>query len=147
MHNRHLKGSRYCLALLLLISSMSPFHLNAEMFIVVNLTSNFEHLTLKQAKLLWLGKKRRISGTKVIIVDQSDGSEIQAEFYNKVLNKSPQQMKAYWAKLVFTGSSFPPRKLKNDAKLISWVVNHPESIGYIKASSFNNTVRVIARIN
>lgn len=119
---------------------------SAETFIVSAKNTNFNIMDNKAAVKLWMGKKKRLNGQKVVIVDQQEGTIAQIDFYQKVLKKSPKEMKAYWAKLVFMGNSFPPRKLKDDKKVIAWVIAHPNSIGYIDASAIDNSVKILLTV-
>lgn len=123
---------------------------NAETLVVASQDSVFTSFDSKTAKKLWMGKKRRLEGSKVKIIDQEDGSEAKTEFYQTVLKKSPEQMKAYWAKLVFTGGGkFPPRKLTDDTSMKAWLIKNKDSIGYISASSLDadNSLRILLKIN
>jgi ABC-type phosphate transport system substrate-binding protein len=119
---------------------------NAETLVVVGANSPIQSLDAKTAKKFWMGKKKRLNGQKIAIVDQNNGSSAQAEFYRLVLGKNTSEMKAYWAKLVFTGSTFPPRKLENDAQIKDWVAKNPNSMGYIDAGSLDDTVRVLLAV-
>lgn len=131
------------LSVALLLSTSIPIKVNAETLIVVAKNANYDVISTKEAFKLWMGKKKRLNGKKVVIVDQKEDTPAQVEFYQKVLNKSTQEMKAYWAKLVFMGNSFPPRKLSNDKKVKAWLKTHPNSIGYIDASALDDSVKVL----
>ncbi len=119
---------------------------HAETLVVTSQNSPYANIDLRLAKKLWMGKKKRINGTKVSILDQVDGNSAQTEFYQSVMGKNSNEMKAYWAKLVFTGSAFPPRKLDGDTKIKEWLATHPDTIGYIKADSLDDSVRVLLEV-
>ena len=57
--------------------------------------------------------------------------------------EAPQQLKAYWAKLVFTGQGTPPKEVDNDAAVLKLVAENPNIIGYIDAAAVNSSVRVV----
>jgi hypoxanthine phosphoribosyltransferase len=118
----------------------------ADTLIVAAKNASFTAINAKVALKLWLGKKKRLNGKKVVIVDQQDDSPAQTEFYQKILKKSSSEMKAYWAKLVFMGNSFPPRKLANDSKVKLWLAAHPNNIGYIDANALDDTVQILLAI-
>jgi hypothetical protein len=60
---------------------------------------------------IFLGKTARFpDGSQAVPVDQSEGTIVRDEFYNKLVGKSAAQMKAYWSKIIFTGRGQPPRR-------------------------------------
>ncbi len=72
------------------------------------------------------------------------GSDVHKEFAKKVLGKSSSQLKAYWAKLVFTGKGTPPKQINSDAEMIKLVAANPNLIGFVNAASVDDSVKVAA---
>ncbi|MBD3793201.1 MAG: hypothetical protein IE889_03440 [Campylobacterales bacterium] len=66
----------------------------------------------EQIAALYLGKIDTIQGVKVLPIDNSNAQSYQ-EFYRKVVNKSPEQLHAYWAKQLFSSNRRPPQKLSD----------------------------------
>lgn len=62
-----------------------------------------------------------------------------------MLNKSANQLKAYWSKLVFTRKGNPPKEVKTDQEVITLVSANPDLIGYVDVSSVNDSIRVVLR--
>ncbi|MBL4910816.1 MAG: hypothetical protein JKX78_12490 [Alteromonadaceae bacterium] len=136
----------FSFAFSLIFTSSIAISASAETLIVAAKNSSITAITNKVAAKLWMGKKKRLNGKKVIIIDQQEDTPAQIEFYQKLLKKSTSEMKAYWAKLVFMGNSFPPRKLADDNKVKHWLSKHPASIGYIDVSSKDDSVKVLLTI-
>lgn len=79
-------------------------------------------------------------------VEQAENSPIRAEFYKKVLEKEPSQVRAIWSKIVFTGKGKPPKEFKSSAEVKKAISEDVNAIGYIEASAVDSTVKVIATI-
>ena len=116
---------------------------NAEIAVIVH-PSNSDAIDADVVKRLFLGKQSSFaSGAQAACFDQTEGSAVVTEFNKKVLDRSASQLKAYWAKLVFTGKGTPPKALPDDAAVIAAVASSPNGIGYVNTSSVNDSVKVI----
>jgi len=94
---------------------------------------------------IFLGKKTTFAdGSEAIPVDQTEGSPTKAFFTQTVLNKNDQQIKAYWAQLLFTGRGVPPKSVGQDVDVKKLVAENPSLIGYIDASDVDASIKVIA---
>ena len=66
-------------------------------------------ITKKELTDLYLGKITSIQGLEVIPIDNQDSYK---EFYNKVIQKTPKQLRAYWMRETYdSGKRQPPKKL------------------------------------
>ncbi len=54
----------------------------------------------------------------------------------------PSQLKALWARLVFSGAAQQPKVLANGAALKKAVADNPDAIGYIDSSEVDASVQV-----
>lgn len=79
-------------------------------------------------------------------LEQAENSAIRTEFYKKVLEKEPSQVRAVWSKIVFTGKGKPPKEFKSSAEVKKAISEDVNAIGYIEASAVDSTVKVIATI-
>ena len=120
---------------------------DAGVAVIANKNLAVDRLTVSQTKKLWLGKSHTIPGVgKVMVVDQKPENSATKIFYKKVVRKNPNQLKAYWAKVVFTGKGYPPRALDSDEKVISWVAKTPNGLGYVDSSAVNDSVKVLLTV-
>ena len=83
------------------------------------------------------------NGESVIAINQESDTKSVEEFNEKLLNKSASQLKAYWSKQIFTGKGTPPKEVSNDTEVIKLVSTNPNLIGYVDASTVNDSVKVI----
>ncbi len=93
---------------------------------------------------IFLGKKKAYpDGSEAIPVDQAEGSPIRSSFVSTVLKKNDQQIKAYWAQLLFTGKGTPPKEVGGGADVKKLIAENPALIGYIDSSEVDASVKVV----
>ena len=110
----------------------------AETVVIVNKANPATRMFSEQSAQFFLGKSNMFTP-----VDQPESAPIRADFYKKVADKDPAQVKAIWSKLVFTGKATPPKEYANSAEVKKAVAADPKAIGYIDKASVDDTVKVI----
>lgn len=143
-----LKGSA-CMVLFIGLCILSAAgHSRAEISVVVsNFNNNHNKLSSTLIRKLFLGKRNTFAdGHPVIAVAQNEHSEIAQHFNFMLLNRSPRQYKAYWARMIFTGKAYPPEQAYSDAEVIELIKNDPSIISYIHTSSLTSDVKEVLRI-
>jgi ABC-type phosphate transport system substrate-binding protein len=111
----------------------------ADIVVVVSPAST---LTKDQVADVFLGKN-----TNNRPVDMPESSPIRAAFYPKATGKEPAQVKAAWARLVFSGKAQPPKELPDAAAVKKAVVADPKAVGYIEKSAVDASVKVLTEID
>ncbi len=138
---------RYRLGVCLLFALTGSLMANpatADVVAVVSSTSAVKPLTKAQVTDIFFGKVSRFpDGTQAIPIDQADGSPARDEFYAMYTGKSPAQVKAIWAKIIFTGRGQPPKIIPNDVALKKRIAADPQAIGYIERSAVDGSVKVV----
>ena len=115
----------------------------SEVAVIVH-PSNGATMSATDISRIFLGKSKSYpGGGKALPVDQQEGSSVRSSFVSTVLKKNDQQIKAYWAQLLFTGKGTPPKEVGDDAAVKELVSGNPSVIGYIDASSVDGTVKVV----
>ena len=103
-----------------------------------------DSITSTEAADIFLGKLTKLpDGTRVTVIEHKDGDPVKDEFYEKVVGKTPSQLKAYWAKLVFTGEGVPPKEYAGDKSVLERVAATPGGIGYVSDKPGDNSVKVL----
>lgn len=93
---------------------------------------------------IFLGKKKSFpDGGEAIPVDQAEGSAERTNFVTTILKKNDQQIKAYWAQLLFTGKGTPPKEVSSGADVKKLVSANPALIGYIDSAQVDASVKVV----
>lgn len=111
---------------------------SAEVVVIVSQKNPATRMFSEQASQFFLGKSAMFTP-----VDQPESSAIRAEFYHKIADKDPAQVKALWSKLVFTGKATPPKEYASSAEVKKAVAADPKAIGYIDKSAVDDTVKVV----
>jgi ABC-type phosphate transport system substrate-binding protein len=114
----------------------------AEVVVIVN-PANSASLDKEQIAKIFLGQSKTFpGGSEAIAVDQPSGST-REDFGNKVLEKNPGQLKALWARQIFTGGAKPPKELGGDDEVMKFVASTPGGIGYVDSAKANKTVKIV----
>jgi ABC-type phosphate transport system substrate-binding protein len=127
-------------------SMLALFGLNqaalADVVVIVN-PANAANIDEEQIAKIFLGQTKTFSnGTEAVPIDQKEGA-LREEFGNKLLKKNPAQLKAQWARQIFTGGAKPPKELASDDEILKFVASNPGAIAYIDSSKVNKTVKVL----
>lgn len=123
---------------------LMPGMARAEIVVVVSAASPVHSLSYAELADIFLGRLHRFpGGSPVIPIDQGDRSAIYAAFYSTYLGQSAAQVKAHWARLIFTGRGQPPRSVQDSATAAELVANHPNAIAYVSAEFVTIRLRVV----
>ncbi len=106
--------------------------------------SNGNALSESDISRIFLGKSKSYpDGSEAIPVDQQEGAASRSAFVSTILKKNDQQIKAYWAQLLFTGKGTPPKEVGGTGDVKKLVSQNPSLIGYIDASEVDGSVKVV----
>lgn len=118
----------------------------ADTVIIVNGGSKVQTLEKEQVADIYLGKSPTLpTGEQVIAIDYNESTSLRDTFHNSVTGKSPNQLKAYWSRLLFSGKGTPPREVEDEASMKKLVADNPNIIGYINSDNLDDTVKVVFR--
>lgn len=116
----------------------------AQVVAVVSAKNRVTSLTQDQLADIYLGRANRFpDGSPATPCDLPEGSPLRDEFYLKLLGKSPAQIKAHWAKIIFTGRGQPPREVATSQDAKTLVANNPDVICYIEKALVDSSVTVV----
>ncbi len=116
----------------------------AEIVVIGHPSLPVNELNLQKVKDIWLGRIKHLAdNAPVRPIDQASGNKLRDDFYIKSLDKSPQQVKAYWARVTFSGKDEAPLTLNDDIAVRAWVAAHPDAIGYIDSTAADTGVKVL----
>ncbi|KGD66263.1 hypothetical protein Y5S_00735 [Alcanivorax nanhaiticus] len=113
--------------------------------VVVSQESAIDSLSQNQVRQIFNGQLRRVSGISVKPLDLPNGSASRDAFYQQVTGKSAEQMKSYWARMIFTGRGMPPREVSSERELGMLVGSDPGFIGYVEESRVPAGLRLVFR--
>lgn len=112
----------------------------ADTVVIVSAKSTATTMTPEEISDIYLGK-----ATTMKPMDSGE-APVRAQFYSKVAGKDDAQVKAIWARLVFTGKATPPKVLANSADVVKAVAADPNAIGYVDKSATDSTVKTVYEV-
>jgi ABC-type phosphate transport system substrate-binding protein len=117
---------------------------SADVVAVVSSKSPITTLSKNQVMDIFLGKRTSFpDGSLAVPIDQTEGSTVRDEFYNRTAGMSPAQVKAFWSKIIFTGRGQPPKTVATSVEAKKLLVASPGAISYIEQSLVDSSVRVV----
>lgn len=119
----------------------------AGVVVIVHPSNATASLTGSDVQKIYLGKMKHFpDGKPLTPVDQKDTELPRQLFYQQIVRRDGAQLKAYWAKIVFTGDGVPPESKGDSASVKAWVASHPDAVGYIDESQLDPTVKSVFRL-
>lgn len=119
----------------------------AGLAVIVNPRNPVASLTADQVTQIFLGKSSSFPGGGAATpLNLPEGVALRDEFHFKVTDKNPGQVKAYWAKQLFSGKSSPPRELDSVAEVMKAVASDRAAIGYIDDGALDGSVKSVLTV-
>ena len=119
----------------------------AELVVVVNARSGVESLSRDQVVNIFMGRHRLFPhGGRAVPLDAPADSPERAQFYRLLINKEPQDVNAYWARLIFTGRTQPPLEQPSIKAVIDRVEMDPYAIAYLDDSLLTRNMQMVMKL-
>ncbi len=115
---------------------------NAEIVVIVNPKYPAASMSAEQVADVYLGKD-----TTFVPADLPQSAGTREEFYKKVTGKAAAQVKAIWARLVFTGKTQPPKEVSSAADAVKHVAGNEKGIAYVDKSAVDASVKTVLTLN
>lgn len=110
--------------------------LNANIDVIVSNNNKLDNVTKDELANIYLKKTDKIKGEKILIINNKDDYN---EFNKKVLNKTPDQIHAYWMKQIFLGKKIPPKNI-TQKELEKEILDNPNTMTYTSKESKEKVV-------
>ena len=125
---------------LFLLILLLPINAIADLVLIAHLHAPVNSISRDEAINIYMGRLRRFpTGESVQPLDGPD----KAQFYRLLVNKELADINAYWARLVFSGRTSPPRTFDQSTAVVDYVSENPDAVGYIQRTELNPNVKVI----
>jgi ABC-type phosphate transport system substrate-binding protein len=139
-------GTRLTAALVMMFGFGSVLAAETEVVVIGNPRLDVSAVNAQVIADLYLGRAVQLStGQRVEVVDLPVGHPVRDEFYSRILGRDPDQIRAYWAKRIFTGKGTPPLVRGDEAAVVRWVREAPGRIGYVSSGAVTDSVQVLLR--
>ena len=116
----------------------------AEPVVVVNAASAITKLGQDDVVNIFLGRYRRLpTGETAVPIDQPESAALRAEFYRKLVNKEPNEISAYWSRLLFSGKTAPPLQAVTGNDVMVLLASQPGGIAYMDRTQVDKRFRIV----
>ena len=131
------------ISFLLACCLLLPVAALGDVVVVINPKSGVDRLTREEVVNVFLGRFRQLSsGIAAKPADLPPNSAEKAAFHRLLVNKELPEINAYWARLVFSGRTLPPKTANGSDELLAWVASTAGAVGYVDRSKVDGRVRV-----
>jgi len=132
LNTAHLTLTRRLIGAALLSLALLPALAHAEIVLIANSRSTIDKLTQEQAVNIFMGRYRKLpDGSPIRPLDLDADSLGRQLFYRGLINKTLEDVNAYWVRLVLAGRTTPPRLTKGAEEMLTMVADDPQFLGYI----------------
>jgi ABC-type phosphate transport system substrate-binding protein len=132
-----------CLGLLWIASASAE-----DIVVVANKKISVDKLSRDQIIDIFMGRNRDISRTETAIPLDLPSALPESElFYSRLTGKTTSEIKAYWARLIFTGRAKPPILAKSQDEAIRIVMEKQGALAYMNRSMINSHVKIVFELN
>ncbi|KKN36442.1 hypothetical protein LCGC14_0773540 [marine sediment metagenome] len=120
---------------------------SADVFIVTNAENELDELDTKQIVDIFMGRTKFYpTGKRIVLVDQDLSSTVTETFYQKLVNKTINEINSYRSRLLFSGRSVLPRQLDDNNTVIEFLRHEKDAIGYIDLPEVTKDLKVIGHV-
>jgi ABC-type phosphate transport system substrate-binding protein len=117
---------------------------SAELVVVANPKSGVDKLSRDEVVNIFLGRFRQLpSGRSALPADLPTTQPERAVFYRLLVNKELSEINSYWARLIFSGRTVPPRQATSTDDLLVWIATTPGSLGYVERARADARVKIV----
>lgn len=114
-----------------------------DIVVIVSAKSTVTSLSKEVVANIYLGRSSTFPDGTLSLPLTLKNDALQPVFNTTILGKSENQLRSYWAKLVFSGEGNPPQEIKDEATLVKLVSNNPNLIGWVSREAVTKEVRIV----
>lgn len=131
-------------AALLLFAACRLWGQVGDLAVVVNTDSGVVSVTPEEARNLFLGRQKYLSAQLMALpVEQVVPEATREQFYARLVRMPVAQVRAYWARLYFTGKAQPPLQTSSAEETLGIVAANRGAVGFVEKDKLDRRVRVV----
>jgi hypothetical protein len=139
---------RSCLRLLAVLATSLGMAAEDPIVVIVNPAAGVSRLTREEATNLFMGRQRYLGkGLVALPVEMVEPEEVRARFYERLVNLPLPQVRAYWARVYFSGKAQPPRQTSSAAETLDVVAANKGAIGFVLQSKLDRRVKPVLALD
>ena len=129
--------------LILLLGSLSAWSAARaqDVVLVANKKVQISEITDSDLRAIFTGKKTRFADGSHAVPVTLKGGAAHEVFLKNHLGEGPEEFRAQWRKLVFTGQGAMPISFNSESELLEYVAVTPGAVGYASRVSDRDQVK------
>ncbi len=132
---------------LFILTLARPSGALADLVLIANAQIDADNISQEEAINIYMGRLRQFpSGVAAKPLDLPPSGTEKANFYHFLINKNLSDIEAYWARLVFSGRTSPPRTVGSSKEMLELVAGDRSAIGYMDRTQMDKRVKVILEL-
>jgi hypothetical protein len=143
--SRNMNRTRFLILLLGSLGSWSAARAQ-DVVLVANKGVRISEITNADLRAIFMGTKTRFSDGSHAVPVILKGGPVHEVFLRNHVGEGPEEFRADWRKLVFTGQGAMPKVFDSESALIEYVAATPGAVGYVSRISSQNGVKVLAAV-
>jgi ABC-type phosphate transport system substrate-binding protein len=144
MIQRHVKNFTQILMALGVVLSLAVEVFAANFVVIANKDVPLDSLSKAELRAIFLGEKVKWDNRKYIKIAFLDEGDVNKEFLQGVVGKTPSQYDNHWQKMVFSGKGAMPQSFAEMSKVVDYVATHPGAVGFVAAGQAGGSVKTIS---
>jgi hypothetical protein len=129
---------------LFVLGNLLPLPAVADVVVVVGATSPVSVLSRNEVVNIFLGRFRELpSGISAQPIDLPATHPDRDGFYRRLVGRTPAEMSTYWARLVFSGRTWPPIQTERLEDAVGAIQNIPGGVGYMDRSKVGGRLKIV----
>ena len=117
-----------------------------DVVLVANKGVQISEITNADLHGIFMGTKTRFADASHAVPVTLRGGPVHEVFLKNHVGESPEEFRAEWRKMVFTGQGAMPKAFDSESALIEYVAATPGAIGYVSRISLQDGVKVLAAV-
>ena len=116
--------------------------------VVINPDSGVEQLSRNDVINIFLGNFRQLpSGITAQPVDLPPAHPDRAEFYHRLVGKSPAEINTYWARQMFSGKTRPPIQTEQFDEALALVHSVEGAVTYMERDKVSGNLKIVFELS
>jgi ABC-type phosphate transport system substrate-binding protein len=117
-----------------------------DVVLVANKGVQISEISNADLRSIFMGTRTRFSDGSHAVPVTLKGGAAHEVFLKNYVGEGPEEFRAQWRKVVFTGQGAMPKAFDSESALIEYVAATPGAVGYASRISSQDNVKLLAAI-
>jgi ABC-type phosphate transport system substrate-binding protein len=117
-----------------------------DVVLVANKGVRISEITDTDLRAIFTGTRTRFADGSHAVPVTLKGGPVHEVFLRNHVGEGPEEFRAEWRKVVFTGQGAMPKAFDSESSLVEYVAATPGAVGYVSRISSQNGVKVLAAV-